>query len=69
MFDSSRTRGASARFPLKAVIKGWTEGLQLMVVGDRTRFWMPANLAYGDAPGAGKPAGMLVFDIELLGIK
>jgi len=67
MFDSSIVRGEPAKFPLYGVIKGWTEGLQLMVDGEKTRFWIPAALAYGDAPARkGAPAGMLVFDIELL---
>jgi len=70
MFDSSVTRGEPARFSLDHVIKGWTEGVQLMVVGEKTRFWIPSNLAYGDKPARdGAPAGPLVFDIELLGIK
>jgi peptidylprolyl isomerase len=68
MFDSSVKRGQPAHFPVGAVIKGWTEGLQLMTVGEKTRFWIPAGLAYGDSPGGGRPAGMLVFDVELLGI-
>lgn len=69
-FDSSVTRGAPAKFPLRGVIAGWTEGVQLMVVGERTRFWIPGKLAYGDQPTKpGAPAGMLVFDIQLLGIK
>ncbi|MCA9710969.1 MAG: FKBP-type peptidyl-prolyl cis-trans isomerase, partial [Myxococcales bacterium] len=67
MFDSSVTRGAPASFPLNRVIKGWTEGVQLMVVGDQMRFWIPAELAYGDQPG--RPQGMLVFDVELLSIE
>jgi len=66
MFDSSRKRGRPATFGVGQVIKGWTEGLQLMSVGDSTRFWIPVELAYNNAPG--KPAGMLVFDVELLGI-
>lgn len=66
MFDSSVTRGQPAEFPLSGVIKGWTEGVQLMVPGEKTRFWIPKELAYNDAPG--KPQGMLVFDIELLEI-
>jgi len=67
MFDSSHKRGEPATFPLNKVIKGWTEGLQLMVVGEKMRFWIPANLAYGDPPKReGAPAGMLVFDVELL---
>jgi len=70
MFDSSVTRGKAATFPLRNVIPGWTEGVQLMVVGDRTRFWIPGNLAYGDHPTRpGAPAGSLVFDIQLLAIK
>jgi FKBP-type peptidyl-prolyl cis-trans isomerase len=68
MFDSSVQRGAPATFPLNGVIKGWTEGVQLMVEGDKTRFWIPADLAYGDHPSAGYPAGMLVFDIQLIKI-
>ena len=69
MFDSSLTRGAPAEFPLNGVIAGWTEGVQLMVVGEKRRFWIPADLAYGPAiPGSGRPGGMLVFDIELLDI-
>jgi FKBP-type peptidyl-prolyl cis-trans isomerase len=70
LFDSSVRRGKSASFPLGGVIKGWTEGVQLMVVGDRTRFWIPGALAYGDVPARpGAPSGPLVFDIELLAIR
>jgi FKBP-type peptidyl-prolyl cis-trans isomerase len=68
MFDSSVTRGEPATFGLGQVIKGWTEGLQLMVEGEKTRFWIPAELAYGEKPQGGRPAGMLVFDVELLEI-
>ena len=69
MFDSSVTRGSPASFPLNGVIKGWTEGLQLMVVGEKRRFWIPAGLAYGETPSRpGAPAGLLVFDVELLEI-
>jgi FKBP-type peptidyl-prolyl cis-trans isomerase len=68
-FDSSVSRGQPASFPLNGVIKGWTEGVQLMVVGEKRRFWIPANLAYGENPGGGRPGGTLVFDVELLGIK
>ena len=69
MFDSSVTRGSPAEFPLDRVIKGWTEGLQLMVVGEKRRFWIPAELAYGNTPRRpGGPFGTLVFDVELLGI-
>jgi peptidylprolyl isomerase len=66
MFDSSVARGEPATFPLNRVIKGWTEGVQLMVPGEKTRFWIPVELAYQNRPG--KPAGMLVFDVELLEI-
>jgi len=70
LFDSSVKRGQSISFPLTGVIKGWTEGVQLMVVGDKARFWIPSALAYGDKPTRpGAPVGNLVFDIELLGIK
>lgn len=65
MFDSSVTRGQAASFPLNRVIAGWTEGLQLMVVGEKRRFWIPEKLAYQGQQGA--PQGMLVFDVELLG--
>src|ERR1700690_1035055 len=67
MFDSSVTRGQPARFGVSNVIKGWTEGLQLMTKGEKARFWIPSSLAYGDKPARpGAPAGMLVFDIELV---
>jgi len=66
MFDSSVTRGEPASFPLNRVIPGWTEGLQLMVVGEKTRFWIPANLAYEGRRG---PQGVLVFDVELISIQ
>lgn len=70
MFDSSVERGEPASFPLGGVIAGWTEGLQLMVVGEKRRFWIPEDLAYGPVvPGSGRPGGMLCFDVELLGIK
>jgi FKBP-type peptidyl-prolyl cis-trans isomerase len=66
MFDSSVMRGSPATFPLGAVIPGWTEGVQLMVEGEKTRFWIPVELAYNNRPG--KPPGMLVFDVELIKI-
>jgi peptidylprolyl isomerase len=70
MFDSSVVRKQPMKFPLNQVIKGWTEGVQLMVQGEKRRFWIPGNLAYGDTPTRpGAPAGMLVFDIELLSTK
>ena len=64
MFDSSYARNAPSTFPLDRVIKGWGEGVQLMVVGEKRRFWIPQELAYNGT--AGRPAGMLVFDVELL---
>ena len=69
MFDSSVLRGQPSTFPLNQVIKGWTEGVQLMVVGEKRRFWIPGNLAYDGLGRPDAPKGMLVFDIELLGIK
>ena len=70
LFDSSVTRGEPTTFGLNQVIPGWTEGVQLMVVGEKTRFWIPGKLAYGDTPKRpGAPAGMLVFDIELLNVQ
>ena len=68
MFDSSVARGKTISFPLNGVIKGWTEGVQLMKVGDKFRFWIPANMAYGENPGGGRPGGLLVFDVELFNI-
>jgi FKBP-type peptidyl-prolyl cis-trans isomerase len=66
MFDSSVVKGQPATFPLNGVIAGWTEGLQLMVEGERTRFWIPEKLAYkGERP----PFGLLVFDVELIKIQ
>jgi peptidylprolyl isomerase len=69
MFDSSRARKEPFSTAVGEVIKGWTEGLQLMVVGEQRRLWIPAALAYGDTPGMGQPAGDLVFDVELLAIE
>lgn len=70
VFDSSVERGEPASFPLQGVIKGWTEGLQLMPVGSKWRFYIPSGLAYGDqAQGDDIPPGStLIFDVELLGI-
>lgn len=65
-FDSSVTRGEPATFALDQVIPGWTEGVQMMVEGEKRRLWIPSNLAYDGMPG--KPQGMLVFDIELIRI-
>ena len=67
MFDSSVQRGEPSEFRLNEVIAGWTEGVQMMVEGEKRRFWIPARLAYEGQPS--KPQGMLVFDIELVDIK
>jgi len=69
LFDSSYKRGKTIEFPLNGVIRGWTEGVQLMKEGEKRRFWIPAKLAYGENPPPGYPRGMLVFDIELIKIK
>ncbi|TVP45871.1 MAG: hypothetical protein EA350_08255 [Gemmatimonadales bacterium] len=69
MFDSSVVGGAPAVFPAGGLIAGWVEGLQLMTEGEERRFWIPAELAYGDpASRPGAPAGMLVFDVKLIEI-
>lgn len=64
MFDSSLSTGKPATFPLDKVIAGWTEGVQLMVEREKRRLWIPEELAYKGKPG--RPAGMLVFDVELI---
>jgi FKBP-type peptidyl-prolyl cis-trans isomerase len=66
MFDSSVVRGEPATFALDGVIPGWTEGLQLMYEGEKTRFWIPEALAY---KGKSAPYGLLVFDVELIKIQ
>ena len=67
MFDSTVARNQPATLSLDDVIRGWTEGVQLMVEGERRRFWVPQDLAYKGE--AGSPRGMLVFDIELIKIE
>lgn len=68
-FDSSYDRGQPAVMPLEGVIPGWSEGLQLMKVGGKTKFWIPAKLAYGEqAPPMIGPNQVLVFEVELLDI-
>ena len=67
LFDSSVQRGETIEFGLRQVIAGWTEGVQLMSVGELRRLWIPENLAYEGRPGS--PAGMLVFDVELVAIR
>ena len=71
VFDSSVERGQSISFPLNGVIPGWTEGLQLMKVGDKFKFEIPPNLAYGSVSPSPKipPNSTLLFEVELLGIK
>ena len=71
VFDSSYDRGQAAEFALDKVIAGWTEGVGLMPVGGKYRFWIPGDLAYGDkgaADGKIGPNATLVFDVELMGI-
>jgi len=71
VFDSSVARGTPATFPLNGVIAGWTEGVQLMKVGDKFRFFIPPDLAYGESGAGGVigPNATLVFEVELLEIQ
>ncbi len=69
VFDSSVARGQPIEFGLNQVIKGWTEGLQLMVEGEKTRLFIPSELGYGNRPAGSIPAGStLIFDVELIKI-
>lgn len=69
VFDSSVARGQPIEFGLNQVIKGWTEGLQLMVEGEKTRLFIPSDLAYGNrSAGSIPPGSTLIFDVELLEI-
>lgn len=70
VFDSSVERNEPISFPLNRVIKGWTEGLQLMVAGDTFKFFIPSDLAYGNAAtGKIKPGSVLVFEVDLLEVQ
>ena len=70
VFDSSVRRGQPATFPLNGVIKGWTEGVQLMPTGSKWRFYIPPHLAYGDRQVSAQigPNSTLIFDVELISI-
>jgi peptidylprolyl isomerase len=69
VFDSSVERGQPLEFGLNQVIRGWTEGLQLMVVGEKMRLFIPSKLAYGNRPAGAIPGGsVLIFDVELIAI-
>ena len=70
VFDSSVERNEPISFPLNRVIKGWTEGLQLMVAGDTFKFFIPSDLAYGNAAtGKIKPGSVLIFEVDLLEVQ
>jgi peptidylprolyl isomerase len=68
-YDSSVKRGKPTKMPATGPLAGWGEAMSLMVVGDKARFWFSPKLAFGDPPPPNAPAGMMVFDIELLGIE
>jgi peptidylprolyl isomerase len=69
VFDSSVERGQPLDFGLNQVIKGWTEGLQLMVEGEKLRLFIPSKLAYGNRPAGAIPGGsVLIFEVELIAI-
>ena len=67
MFDTSLARGGLATFVLSDATPGWQEGVQMMVVGETRRLWIPENLAYAGSPGY--PRGMLVYDVQLVDFK
>ena len=69
MFDSSVARGEPLVYPLNRLITGWVEGMQMMVAGEKRRFWIPGSLAYDGSPDPSTPKGLLVFDIELLEVR
>jgi peptidylprolyl isomerase len=69
MFDSSIVNGKPLVYQLNGLIKGWVEGVQMMVTGEKRRLWIPGNLGYDNNPSPGVPHGMLVFDMELISFK
>ena len=69
MIDSSVARGEPLTYQLAALIPGWIEGMQMMVAGEKRRFWIPGSLAYDSSQDPRAPKGMLVFDIELLEVR
>jgi FKBP-type peptidyl-prolyl cis-trans isomerase len=69
MFDSSVVRGTPGEWSMRNLIPGWMEGLQLMVVGEKRRFWVPGYLAYDHIDMPGAPKGPVVYDIELLNVR
>jgi peptidylprolyl isomerase len=70
LFETTVTSGQPGTFPVGGLLPGWREGVMRMVVGEKTRFWIPAPLAYGEKPAGRKlPAGSMVFDVELLAIE
>jgi peptidylprolyl isomerase len=70
LFETTVTSGQPGSFPVGGLLPGWREGVLRMVVGEKTRFWIPASLAYGDKPAGRKlPAGSMVFDVQLLAIE
>jgi hypothetical protein len=69
IFDSSRPDNAPLKLSLREQIKGWAQGIPLMVTGEKRRLWVPTALAYGEHPPDGMPAGPLVYEVELLAIE
>jgi peptidylprolyl isomerase len=68
-FDSTLARGKPDRMRVQELVSGWREGVQLMVVGEKRRLWIPERIAFGPVPSPGRPAGDLVLDVELLEIQ